>query len=156
MTRPSPFSWHQWLGAAATARSARRSAHARATRKAARLAHCKAHHLIVSPFFPGSTADVVARIVTQKLGESLHQTFVVDNKAGVGGSLGTAYAVAKASARRLHAGGRHERHARGQREPLQEPAVRPGQGLRTGVAGGLGAQHAGGRPGPRRQHAWPN
>jgi tripartite-type tricarboxylate transporter receptor subunit TctC len=50
----------------------------------------------IVPFFPGSTADVVARIVTQKLGEALHQTFVIDNKAGVGGSIGTSV-VAKAA-----------------------------------------------------------
>jgi tripartite-type tricarboxylate transporter receptor subunit TctC len=50
----------------------------------------------IVPFFAGSTADVVARIVSQKLGETLHQTFVIENKAGVGGSIGVS-AGAKAA-----------------------------------------------------------
>jgi tripartite-type tricarboxylate transporter receptor subunit TctC len=50
----------------------------------------------IVPFFPGSTADIVGRVVTQKLAETLKQTIVVDNKAGVGGSIGTSF-VAKSA-----------------------------------------------------------
>ena len=50
----------------------------------------------VVPVFPGSTADIIGRIVTQALSESLRQTCVVDNKAGAGGLIG-ASAVAKAA-----------------------------------------------------------
>jgi tripartite-type tricarboxylate transporter receptor subunit TctC len=53
-------------------------------------------HFIV-PFTPGSSSDTVARLVAQKLGERLRQQFVVENRVGGGGSLGTAE-VARAEA----------------------------------------------------------
>ena len=42
---------------------------------------------MVVPFAPGGVADLVARIVGQKMGEDLGQTMVIDNRAGAGGSL---------------------------------------------------------------------
>lgn len=50
---------------------------------------------IVVPFGPGSTPDVLARIVAEKLHARLGQPFVVETKTGAGGNLGTD-AVAKA------------------------------------------------------------
>lgn len=50
---------------------------------------------IVVPFGPGSTPDGAARIVAERLQARLGQPFVVENKAGAGGNLGTD-AVAKA------------------------------------------------------------
>jgi len=50
----------------------------------------------IVPLFPGSTADVIARIVGQSLGESLRQTVVIENRVGAGGSIGAA-AVARAA-----------------------------------------------------------
>jgi tripartite-type tricarboxylate transporter receptor subunit TctC len=50
---------------------------------------------IVVPFPPGGGTDIVARTLTQKLGESLGASFVIDNRAGAGGSIGTEL-VAKA------------------------------------------------------------
>ena len=43
----------------------------------------------VVPYAPGGSSDVIARILGQKLGEALGQTFVVDNRPGAGSMLGT-------------------------------------------------------------------
>ncbi|MES2561706.1 MAG: tripartite tricarboxylate transporter substrate binding protein [Pseudomonadota bacterium] len=43
----------------------------------------------VVPFAPGGAVDVVARLVAQRVGESLGHSVVVDNRAGAGGTLGT-------------------------------------------------------------------
>jgi tripartite-type tricarboxylate transporter receptor subunit TctC len=51
---------------------------------------------IVVPFGPGGPADIYARILGQELGELFKQPFVVENKAGAGGTIG-ADVVAKAS-----------------------------------------------------------
>ena len=47
------------------------------------------------PFTAGSSSDIVARIVGQKLGERLGQSLVVDNRVGASGNIGTE-AVARA------------------------------------------------------------
>ncbi len=51
---------------------------------------------LVVPFAVGGATDIMARIVGQRMGELLGQTFVVENKAGAGGNLGSDY-VAKAA-----------------------------------------------------------
>ena len=50
---------------------------------------------IIVPFGPGSTPDMVARLVADRLQQKLGQSFVIENKAGASGNLGTD-AVAKA------------------------------------------------------------
>jgi tripartite-type tricarboxylate transporter receptor subunit TctC len=50
---------------------------------------------IVVPFGPGSTPDVVARLIANHLQEKLGQPFVIENKPGASGNTGTD-AVAKA------------------------------------------------------------
>jgi tripartite-type tricarboxylate transporter receptor subunit TctC len=43
---------------------------------------------VIVPFSPGGPADVLARMITQKLSQSLGQQFYVENLAGAGGNLG--------------------------------------------------------------------
>ncbi|TMJ21680.1 MAG: tripartite tricarboxylate transporter substrate binding protein, partial [Alphaproteobacteria bacterium] len=50
---------------------------------------------IVVPLTAGSATDVMARLIAARLGEQLGQPFIVDNKPGAGGTIGTA-AVARA------------------------------------------------------------
>jgi len=52
-------------------------------------------HLIV-PFAPGGNADIVGRIVGERISNALGQPVVVDNRGGAGGSIG-AEAVARAT-----------------------------------------------------------
>jgi tripartite-type tricarboxylate transporter receptor subunit TctC len=51
---------------------------------------------IIVPFAPGGTADTLGRLVAQKLSEQLDANFVVENRAGAGGALGSDL-VAKAA-----------------------------------------------------------
>ena len=44
---------------------------------------------LIVPQPPGGGADIVARLIGQKLAEGLHQQVVVDNRAGAGGIVGT-------------------------------------------------------------------
>ncbi|RZJ19157.1 MAG: tripartite tricarboxylate transporter substrate binding protein [Haliea sp.] len=44
---------------------------------------------IIVPFAPGAGTDAMARLVAQKMGEVMKTTFVVDNRAGASGAIGT-------------------------------------------------------------------
>lgn len=48
---------------------------------------------VIIPFPPGGANDIVARIVFQKLSEQLGQPFLIDNRSGAGGTVGTALAA---------------------------------------------------------------
>ena len=86
---------------------------------------------VIVPWPPGQATDIAARMVAQKLQESTGQPFVVDNRPGAGGSIGTD--VAAQPGRRLHAACRFERpdvdHAF-----AAEGAVRSAQGLHASGA----------------------
>jgi len=52
---------------------------------------------LIVPFAPGSSTDVLARLIGDRLQRSLGQVFVIENRAGAGGMIGT-QAGAKAAA----------------------------------------------------------
>jgi tripartite-type tricarboxylate transporter receptor subunit TctC len=43
---------------------------------------------VIVPFAPGGPADVLARLITQKLSQGLGQQFYIENQVGAGGNLG--------------------------------------------------------------------
>jgi tripartite-type tricarboxylate transporter receptor subunit TctC len=44
---------------------------------------------VVVPYPPGTGPDIMARLVSEKLAKELKASFIIDNKAGVNGSIGT-------------------------------------------------------------------
>src|SRR5438309_5610956 len=51
---------------------------------------------LVTPFPPGGSADVIARLIGQSLSEQLGQPVVIDNRPGAGGVVGNEYAAKQA------------------------------------------------------------
>jgi len=47
----------------------------------------------IVPFPAGGTTDILARLISQKLGPVLGTTIVIENKAGAGGSVGSEFAA---------------------------------------------------------------
>ena len=44
---------------------------------------------MVVPFPPGGSTSIVARIVAERMAEALGQQFIIDNRGGAGGTIGT-------------------------------------------------------------------
>ena len=52
---------------------------------------------IVVPFAPGAGTDAMGRLIAQKLGEVLSASFVVENRTGASGAIGTQYVAQQAA-----------------------------------------------------------
>lgn len=72
-----------WIAACALAVSALAAAQAAAQAYPARPVR------IIAPYPPGGGADTAARVIAQALSENLKQQFIVDNRPGASGQLGT-------------------------------------------------------------------
>jgi tripartite-type tricarboxylate transporter receptor subunit TctC len=51
---------------------------------------------VVVPWPPGQATDTAARVVTEKMSAGIGQQFVIDNRAGAGGTIGTEFAAKSA------------------------------------------------------------
>jgi Tripartite tricarboxylate transporter family receptor len=91
---------------------------------------------MIVPFAPGGPTDIVARLLTQKLGEHLGRQFYVENVAGAGGNLGM-----RAAARAAPDGYTLALVSSSYMVKSQGP-IRPGQGFRPGHSSRLRAERA--------------
>jgi tripartite-type tricarboxylate transporter receptor subunit TctC len=48
---------------------------------------------VIVPYGPGGIADTLARLTADRLAKSLGQPFIVENKGGAGGIIGTEFAA---------------------------------------------------------------
>ncbi|MDB5897977.1 MAG: tctC [Ramlibacter sp.] len=51
---------------------------------------------VIVPFAAGSTTDIIARAIADKMGQSMGQTLVIDNKGGASGTIGQAQVASAA------------------------------------------------------------
>jgi tripartite-type tricarboxylate transporter receptor subunit TctC len=48
---------------------------------------------VIVPFAPGGSVDILARFLSERLGSALGHTFIVENRPGAGGNIGTEMVV---------------------------------------------------------------
>ena len=48
---------------------------------------------VIVPYAAGGSSDVIARLISERMGVYLKQSLIVDNKAGAGATIGTAFAA---------------------------------------------------------------
>jgi tripartite-type tricarboxylate transporter receptor subunit TctC len=77
---------------------------------------------MIVPFGPGTTTDIVGRVMAESMGKLLGQTVVVENRAGAGGGIGSD-AGGQEPGRWLHLAHGHGGHARHQCHFVQAPAL---------------------------------
>jgi hypothetical protein len=77
---------------------------------------------IIVPFGKGTTADLIAAVVSEAVAKNIGQKIVVELKPGAGGGIAGAGRAGRA--RRLYAGDDHAGHACLQSQPLQDAALR--------------------------------
>ena len=82
---------------------------------------------IVVPVAAGGGVDVMARLLAQHLGERLHQQFVVENRPGAAGVIGSKSVIGVAG--RRHDAALHAVEPVARRRRAQDTALRPRQGL---------------------------
>jgi tripartite-type tricarboxylate transporter receptor subunit TctC len=44
---------------------------------------------VIVPFAPGASSDILGRVVLERVSQKLKQPFIIDNKTGAGGTIGT-------------------------------------------------------------------